>query len=200
MEHKLLGAVQKDEDDPEHALRMLAGFYKGLERWEDYGRSLEELIGLSGDPEKNAALLVSLGSESEGRRDWKAATRYYLRCLVTGPTEPIVAYFSHNNLAYCLIQIEKWSPAEAYSRSAILMEPIRHNAHKNLGLALRGQNRFIESAEAFIVATEQAPNDRRALAHLHEMIQSNPDAFSRSPELLVRAHELWTRLTPSAGL
>ena len=190
MEQKLLDAVQKEQDDPETALRILAGFYHKLKRWEDYGRSVVQYVRLSADERWTSSVLLKLGGDFEGRSDWKAAAHYYLLCLVTNPTEPLVAYLSHNNLAFCLIQLEKWSPAEAYSRSAIRMNPFRHNAHKNLGLALRGQKRFVESAEAFIVATEQAPNDGRALAHLHEMIQAQPDAFSRSPELLVRVQEL----------
>ena len=174
------------QDDPEAALRMLASFYKETERWEDYGQYLEELVRLSEDEEETSRLLLRLGGESEGRKDWKAAARYYLRCVATNPTEPDVGYLSRNNLAYCLIQLGKWSPAESYCRSAIRMDPGRHNAHKNLGLALRGRGFLIESAQAFLVAVEQTPEDRRAIAHLNEMIQERPDAFVSSPDLLDR--------------
>ena len=186
MERNLLDARHSAQDDPEAALRMLASFYKETERWEDYGQYLEELVRLSEDEEETSRLLLTLGGESEGRKDWKAAARYYLRCVATNPTEPDVGYLSRNNLAYCLIQLGKWSPAESYCRSAIRMDPGRHNAHKNLGLALRGRGFLIESAQAFLVAVEQAPKDRRALAHLHEMIQARPGAFVSSPDLLDR--------------
>ena len=75
MEQKLLDALHNTQDDPDAALRMLAGFYKATERWEDYGRSLEELVLLSGDDKKNSRLLLTLGGESKDRKDWKAAAR-----------------------------------------------------------------------------------------------------------------------------
>ena len=106
---------------------------------------------------------------------------------------PRSSYFSRNNLAYCLNCLGNWRRAEIYGRSAIRLNAIQHNAHKNLGLALQGQDRFIEAAHSYIVATERCPEDGRALAHLRQMIRENPDAFFGAPGMLARVSELGRR-------
>ena len=63
-------------------------------------------------------------------------------------------------------------------RAAIEINPAMHNAFKNLGLALEGQGRRREAAEAYIRATESGPMDSRALRHLEDLVAANEEFFA----------------------
>jgi tetratricopeptide (TPR) repeat protein len=171
-------------------LEELAAFYQSAGRGEDWEHCLDRIVDLHEDANHQSGLLVMLGVTAERREDWDTAISYYVRSLAAGPTDRDLAYFSHNNLGYCLNQLGDWDRAESYCRSALHVNPERHNAHKNLGLSLCGQGRYLEAAHSFIVATERRPRDRRALAHLKDMIDEHPDAFRGSPGLLAQAREL----------
>lgn len=75
-------------------------------------------------------------------------------------------YWLHNNHAYCLAMLERFAEAEPMAREAIRIDPDRHNAHKNLGLALMGQGRLLEAAESFGRARDIRPADGRAAEYL----------------------------------
>lgn len=193
IEARLLRVARTRQQALRVTLEELAAFYQSIGREEDWERCLDRMVDLHEDANRQSGQLVMLGVTAERREDWDAAIRYYVRSLEAGPTDPNLAYFSHNNLAYCLNQLGDWEPAESYCRSALHVNPDRHNAHKNLGLSLCGQGRYLEAAHSFIVATERQPRDVRALAHLDNMIREHPDAFHGSPDLLARVRELSQR-------
>lgn len=190
METKLLAAVTTEPGDQKAAIKLLADFYRFLNRWDDYAHWLLRLLSLAEDDAETCRLLIQLALTSEGLEDWEAATRYYLRLIVMRPSSSDISYYSHNNLGYCLNQQGKWFAAESYCRHAIRIDPERHNAHKNLGLALRGQARFVEAGWAFVHAAELNPEDPRALAHLQEIIRDEPSALFEAPGILTRVREL----------
>ena len=190
VEARLLRVARTRQQALRVTLEELATFYKSTGREEDWEHCLDRIVDLHEDANHQSGLLVTLGVTAERREDWDTAIGYYVRSLAAGPTGSDLAYFSHNNLGYCLIQLGDWDQAESYCRSALQVNPERHNAHKNLGLSLGGQGRYLEAAHSFIVATEREPRDRRAHAHLKDMIREHPDAFHGSPGLLVRAREL----------
>jgi tetratricopeptide (TPR) repeat protein len=193
IEARLLRVARTRQQALRVTLEELATFYQNTERVEDWERCLDRTVDLHEEANHQSGLLVMLGVTAERREDWDMAIRYYARSLSANPTDPDLAYFSHNNLGYCLNQLGDWEPAESYCRSALHVNPTRHNAHKNLGLSLCGQGRYLEAAHSFIVATERQPRDVRALAHLDDMIREHPDAFHGSPDLLARARELSQR-------
>ncbi|MEI7902626.1 MAG: ATP-dependent Clp protease adaptor ClpS, partial [bacterium] len=84
-------------------------------------------------------------------------------------------YFSNNNLAYNLNQLGLYAEAEPHCREAIRTEPLRHNAHKNLGVSLQGQGRWAEAADSYGRATEACPFDPRAAGHMEAMLKEHPE-------------------------
>jgi len=86
-------------------------------------------------------------------------------------------YFLHNNHAYCLDMLERFTEAAPLARKAIKIDPSRHNAHKNLGLALMGQGRLREAAKCFRKTTALRPTDGRSaqyLAIVEERLMKEP--------------------------
>ena len=54
--------------------------------------------------------------------------------------------------AYCLNQLGEHSEAEEVCRVAIGIDGHRHNAYKNLGVALVGLGRYVNAAHAYLAA------------------------------------------------
>ena len=141
-------------------------------------------IDLMDDPEEKAERLVTLGASCEKRQDFTMAAHYYAKGLPLEPADSLVSYLLHNNLGFCLNLAGDHQKAAVYCRSAIRIDPVRHNAHKNLGSALEGQGEYEEAARAYLAAIEREPRDRRALGHLAEMIQEHPEITAMVPEVL----------------
>lgn len=139
------------------------------------GRAID--LGL--EPENLAAACLFLGLVGEARADWAGAVRHYAQGCGTEAGDLRTRYFLRNNLAYSLLQLGECAAAEDYCREAIALAPDIHNAYKNLGLALRGQQHHAEAAQAFLAAARLRPEDGRALAHLREMVR---DLASRAEE------------------
>ena len=117
-------------------------------------------------------------------RDYSAALEAYSRALKLPQDSEEVWYYLNNNSGYCLIQLGRHQEAEKYCRSAIQIEPRRHNAHKNLALSLQHQCRYVQAARSFIRATKLCPNDGRALEHLKDLIGAHPEIAEDIPELM----------------
>jgi hypothetical protein len=65
-------------------------------------------------------------------------------------------------------------PGAKVGRAAIVIEAQRHNAHKNLGIALAGQGDFPEAARCFIQATKLNAAAPRPTAHLKDLLTQQP--------------------------
>jgi Flp pilus assembly protein TadD len=96
---------------------------------------------------------------------------------------PHVVYLLHNNRGYCLNVLQRHAEAEVDCRTAIAIDPTRHNAHKNLGLALAGQGRLAEAARCLLEADRRCPGDGRARRHLTELLTENPEILEAAPAL-----------------
>jgi Flp pilus assembly protein TadD len=107
----------------------------------------------------------------------------YARGLALRAAAVDVGYFLHNNRGYCLNLLGRHADAEVHTRAAIAIDPKRHNAHKNLGLALAGQGRFGEAARALLEADCCCPPDTRARGHLTELLAKNPELLAADPAL-----------------
>jgi tetratricopeptide (TPR) repeat protein len=149
----------------------------------------EKILLLADAPGEKADCLLRMGLAMEAVRDYKAALDVYSRGLDLPQESKEIWYFLTNNSGYCLNQIERHQEAEAYCLAAIKIEPARHNAYKNLGIALQNQGRLVEAAQNFMQATKLCPRDTRALAHLEALVachRENPILL----ELLHECHEL----------
>jgi tetratricopeptide (TPR) repeat protein len=120
----------------------------------------------------------------------------YARGLALQAAAVDVAYFLHNNRGYCLNILGRHADAEVHTRAAIAIDPERHNAHKNLGLALAGQGRFGEAARCFLEADRRCPPDIRARGHLTELLAENPELLAGDPSLATACCERGIRPGP----
>jgi tetratricopeptide (TPR) repeat protein len=130
------------------------------------------------DPERRAAVLLRLGILCERANRFEAAAKVYETGLTFEPKDWGTSYFLKNNLGYSLNQLGRFAEGEACCRAAIHRDPLRHNAWKNLGVALEGQRHFGEAAEAFVHAIRICPQDPRALAHLGQMAKREHEAVA----------------------
>lgn len=128
-------------------------------------RFLERARALNGG-EDDAPRQAQLGLQFEEIHRFDFAAECYVLARATSRRDTGYWYFVHNNHAYCLAMLERLAEAEEMARLAIEIDPMRHNAHKNLGLALMGQGRLTEAAESFRRARDIRPSDRRAAQYL----------------------------------
>ena len=96
-----------------------------------------------------------------------------------GPREASTRYFLHNNLGYSMTQLGMFAEGEKYCRTAIEIDPQRHNSYKNLGLALQGQGIYPEAAACLIRAAFICPTDSRAVGHLEEILANHQEEVER---------------------
>jgi tetratricopeptide (TPR) repeat protein len=57
----------------------------------------------------------------------------------------------------------------------IAINPDRHNAYKNLGIALQGLGKHREAAQCLVTATQKNANDPRATEHLLRLLEIHPE-------------------------
>lgn len=131
---------------------------------------LGKVLFLVDAPIEKEGCLLGMGQVMERSGDYEAAREAYLGAFEL-PQEPgEVWYLLNNNLGYCLNQAGQCQEAERYCRAAIEIDPGRHNAHKNLGIAQQSQGQYADAAKSFMHGTQLCPADPRALAHLEDLI------------------------------
>ena len=108
---------------------------------------------------------MKMGIVMEEVRDYESAILCYSRVFSLKPSMDMNRYFMHNNIGYCLNQLGRYGEAESYCRDAIQVNPIRHNAYKNLGVSLEGQGQYLQAAECYSRATMLCPKDPHAAEH-----------------------------------
>ena len=149
----------------------------------------ERILSLVDAPSEKAACLLNMGNAMEQLSDYQAALDAYSRAFELPQEQNENWYFLNNNRGYCLNQVGKYQEAEKYCRAAIEILPDRHNAYKNLGIALQGQGLYAEAAMNLIHATKLCPTDSRALAHLEDLIVGHREVLEEVPELLTQLCE-----------
>ena len=143
-------------------------------------------LDASADDDTKACCLLSIGQLKEQQGDYGAALGWYRKAFDLQPGADETWYFLHNNLGYCLNHVNRHKEAMAYCRSAISINPDRHNAHKNLGVALEDRGRFNEAVQSHLAAAELCPADPRALGLLVELLAWHPEIGANNPDLLQR--------------
>lgn len=146
-------------------------------------RELENLLATALDLAEKAEIALASGQLMEKLGDFASAIEAYRRGIALEPVQASAWYFLHNNLGYCLNQLGRYSEGERWCRAAIQIDPERHNAHKNLGVACEGQGRHVEAIHCFIAALKANAADPRALRLLEELIDSDPGVRTEVPDL-----------------
>jgi tetratricopeptide (TPR) repeat protein len=130
-----------------------------------------------------------MGQARENSRNYKAAVEVYSRAFELPQEKNEIWYFLNNNLAYCLNQERLYMQAQKHCRVAIEIDSQRHNAHKNLGIALQGEKHYADAAMSFICATRLCPADGRALGLLENLLFNHSEVLENDPDLLVQLNE-----------
>ena len=159
----------------EEAVWKLVWFYGRTGRQVEAFAYLEQVLAATPDPEQKAVCFLSLGQLLEQTEDYADAIAAYRKAFALEPSRTDVWYLIHNNLGFCLNQIGQHAEAEGYCRQAIAIDAARHNAYKNLGVALDGQGRNLEAARAYVTAATACPEDPRALRHLQALLARHPE-------------------------
>ncbi|MCE9614244.1 MAG: tetratricopeptide repeat protein [Lentisphaerae bacterium] len=135
------------------------------------------------DPQRRAMLLMQLGASFEKANAFGEAAKVYGEAARLSSDDPDVRYFAQNNRGYSLNQLGDYAGGERHCREALLVDPSRPNAHKNLGLALQGQGRLVEAARAFIQAAVTCPRDTRAYRLLEQLLARHAFLCADAPTL-----------------
>ena len=188
----MFAALAAKESDPEALKRMLRGLGRECDesgKYDGAAAYIEKILTLEEDPEARAHCFLTIGQLNEKRRDYAAAVAAYSRAFAEPARENDTWYLLNNNLGYSLNQVGRHGEAEAYCRAAIAIDAGRHNAHKNLGISLQGQGKYLEAAQCFFKAAQAAPDDLRALGHLEDLLARHEEFAKDHPEILEAAQE-----------
>jgi tetratricopeptide (TPR) repeat protein len=175
--------LQKKHSSHISALLNLATSY-GLDNHHELALPLiDRLILVEANAQESALHLLQLGSFMEQMDVYESALAFYARAHALPQEDTDLWYFLNNNLGYCLNKFKRSGEAELFCREAIRINPGRHNAYKNLAIALESQGRNVPAVENFILAVEKNPCDPRAFHHLVDLLDRNPELEEEIPGL-----------------
>jgi tetratricopeptide (TPR) repeat protein len=174
-EARLLSQLKKRELAFEEMLLKVSKFYSETERPGRAFSYMKQLKMCSREPETKAFCYLSMGQLMQQTRDFKSALAVYTKGFMLEPSRNSTWYFLHNNLASCLNHFERYPEAEWYCREAIRIRPSRHQAFKTLGIALEGQGRHPEAADAYIKAIRHEASDPVSLRLLEALVGEHPE-------------------------
>ena len=130
----------------------------------------EKMLLYAEDAGEKTYCLLCMGQLKERVGDYEEALKTYLSAMDLPQEQNDDWYFLNNNLGYCLNWFGRHVEATQFCRAAIGINPKRHNAFKNLGVALQGEGEYPKAAFAYIEATRICPRDGRALNLLEELV------------------------------
>jgi len=131
---------------------------------------IDEFVTELPDPASRAARCLVAGQLLESHKHFDHAERYLRRGLSYESTDERTCYFLNNNVGFLLNLRGEHAEAEPFCRAAIRHDPLRHNAYKNLGIALAGLGQPGEAARNLILATRACPEDPRAYRLLLQLV------------------------------
>jgi tetratricopeptide (TPR) repeat protein len=174
-EQELNRQLKEADKNPGPVLWELARLYNATHRQDQALHCLRRVLAGETEVEAKAHCVLALGQTMEQARDYPSAIRFYREAFAMEPANNDVWYFINNNLGYSYNQVEQPAEAETFCRAAIAINPGRHNAYKNLGIALQGLGKHREAAQCLVVATQKNANDPRATDHLRQLLEVKPE-------------------------
>jgi tetratricopeptide (TPR) repeat protein len=171
----LLENLNRERDNPDDALWQLAKFYSENQQSEKALDYFRKAMDCAVDAERKASCLLAMGATMERIDDYEAALRYYKEAMALEPTDLRTWYLVHNNIGFCLNTLGNFQEGKTYCQRAIAIDPDRHNAYKNVGIAQQGLGRFREAAKCFIVATQANASDPRSAKLLADLLRERPE-------------------------
>jgi len=164
----------RDAEERRHLTLELVVLYSYSGRQTLALQHLHRLLESTADPAEQADYLLGLGQLMEQVGDHGGASAFYREGLALPRAPAETRHLLHDNLGACLNRAGAFAAAEAHCRAAIALDAGRHDAHRNLGVALEGQERLVDAARAFIRAVQLEPRDPQALQHLERLVRSRP--------------------------
>jgi tetratricopeptide (TPR) repeat protein len=158
------------------------------------GNYIRTAVQFSRDGAEAAKRCLFLGLLMEQRENYEAAAAAYTEALQLTPSRNDTWYSIYNNLGYSLIRCERFREAESYCRAACEIDPRRHNAVRNLGLAFQGQGRYREAARSFMTAMNLCPDDLRAYVHMEDLLYNHEEIASDMPDIMAQVEKCKERV------
>ena len=177
-EEQLLAMLEDAEANHQVARWELMNHYRRIGEPLVAAQYAMEFLDHAANPEAIAVGYLKLGQIMEQIEDFESAVRFYAQGLQAEPSEKEVWYWLHNNTGYSLNQLGRHEDAEWYCGEAIRIDSRRHNAYKNLGVALEGQRCYVEAAKCYIIAVKLGALDPRALGHLENLVCGHEDEIT----------------------
>jgi tetratricopeptide (TPR) repeat protein len=173
-EQALLRQLQTKERPEQAVLWDLAYLYSHAGQQNRAFDLVQAVVEKVATLEEKAGCYLAMGQLQEQMKNYEMAIRYYRQALALEPVSERTWYFIHNNLGYCLNHFGRFAEAEPYCRHAIAIDPLRYNAHKNLGVSLEGLEDYAGAAMCYIESVLTNAADPRALRHLEQLAQKHP--------------------------
>ena len=186
IDKELLAAIYRCEDQLEEAIYEATKYLAATGRQSTAFQLVVRFADYTLHEEKKAFYRLTAGRLAEQAGEFAVAASVYRDGLATPTPDAETLYFLNNNLGYSLVQLEEFAEAEGFCREAIAIGPMRHNAHKNLGLSLQGQGEYLSAAECFLRAATLCPENTRAQEHLEDLLNAHPELAAQMPELQLR--------------
>ena len=129
-ERRLLSALRESGMRNVHVLWDLGVFYSQAGYYVQATACIQSVIELVENSEKQASCFLALGQIEEQKRDFRAAATRYQSGIALEPRDRRTAYFLHNNLGFCLNQLQAHEAAVPHLEKALEIDPTRSNAYK----------------------------------------------------------------------
>lgn len=121
-----------------------------------------------------AGFLLREGAYCEKARDYESGIVFYSACVDLSVEDPMIRYFSLNNLGFCLNFFRRFDEAEKVLRQAIAFDPEKYNSWKNIGVSLEWQGQYEEAAECYLKAYNVSKGEPRTHLHLRRLLDRRP--------------------------
>jgi tetratricopeptide (TPR) repeat protein len=184
-EQFLLQKLKKHEQRMKNLLFELAILYSKTGHLDTAKSYLDKFGNFCNTQIEKAHYLLSLGQIMEQKSDFNGAVFIYQQASAIEQVDKNDHYFINNNLGYSLNMLKRFIEAEPLCRKAIEIDPQRHNAYKNLGISLQGQNQLEEAARNFIQSARMNASDTRAANHFIDLATNHPEILKENPDLQV---------------
>ena len=170
-----------NSDDYFRWMLFVVGFYRGINNIDAATDLLEGFIKAGKDAEQTAHCYLALGQIATDEQRFEDALKCFTLALERAPKRKKVTYVLHNNIAFCLNSLARYSEGEAHCREAIEVDWTRASAYRNLGISLQGRGNARAAAWALVEAVRADPADQRAGAILHKLVTLVPSLSVECP-------------------
>lgn len=161
----------------------VVGFYRGINKISEAIDLLDGYIRSNRNSENKAHCHLALGQIATDEKRFAGALEHFNAALALQPEKRKVKYVLHNNIGFCLNQLNRHVEAEKFCRAAIDIDWTRASAFRNLGISLKGQGNLIGAAWVLVEAINADPADTRARQIVEQVVKSNPKLSVQCPWL-----------------